>query len=97
VQRFADELVVFAARFGQETTFDFHRVGHGAVQTAGLDVQIDLVLCIVRHHIHAFGFEFAQGVFSCVLAFSTPIFLPLIEAMPSNLMSFFSTILLGVL
>ena len=38
-----------------------HLVGHGTVEAAGLDVQIDLVLRLVGHHVHACGLEFAQG------------------------------------
>src|SRR5690606_39884841 len=53
---------LFRSGLAQETTVDFHLIGHGAIQTAGLDVQVHLVLRLVGHHVHACGLELAQGV-----------------------------------
>ena len=38
-------------------------VGHGAVQAARADIQIDLVLCVVGHHVHTQRLEFTQSIF----------------------------------
>ncbi|OIQ69775.1 hypothetical protein GALL_486200 [mine drainage metagenome] len=58
-----DKLVVFTARLAQETATDFQRVSHRAIEPAGLDVEVHLILRVIGHHFNAFGLELAQSVF----------------------------------
>ena len=55
--------VVLAFRLAQEAAMHFDLIGHRAIQTARLDIQIDLILCLIRHDRHTCGFELSHGPF----------------------------------
>ena len=97
IQLGAIRLVVFAFGFVQEATGDLNKVGYGPVQAASIDIQVHLVLRLIRHNFYARWLELAHGIILVRGGFAYANSLPLSEAGPANFTLFLTTTRLSML